>query len=190
MVGGEETATTQQMMFEPGARMDYPTGAEVRVIDDFLPQDIFELARTESEKMYRHGKNFRTNESWGQHLIKNSVPVMITHVMDQQVNDGIAVRVSDMGEYSQRTLYHYWPVGSYIPWHDDGHHKAAVTLYLSEHDVDDGGYFMYDDGKGIKAVRPKLNRAVFVTGGIHHCVTTVNAGSKIRRSLQVWLRQP
>jgi len=174
--------------FTPGEQLNYPDYAKVSVIDDFLPKDMFERACAESKKLYKQGKNFRTNESWGQHLRKSSTPVMITNVTDQQVNDSIAVEVSRIGKYSQRTIYHYWPVGSYLPWHNDGRHKAAVTLYLSEHYVDDGGYFMYDAGNGIKAVLPKPNRAVFITGGIYHCVTTVNSGSSIRRSLQVWLR--
>jgi Rps23 Pro-64 3,4-dihydroxylase Tpa1-like proline 4-hydroxylase len=112
---------------------------------------------------------------------------MITKVTDGVINDGIASSVVNLGEHRQAPLYQYWPVGSYIPWHNDGYHKAAITIYLTEHDKDDGGYFMYDDGHGIKAVMPKPNRAVFVTGGLSHCVTTVNQGSPIRRTIQVWL---
>ena len=174
-------------MFEPGERMDYPDHAEVRVIDDFLPANIFLKAQQDSDEMYQRGENFRTNSGWGQHLIKNSTPVMITKVTDGAIKDGMAAGVARIGEYDQVPLYHYWPTGSYIPWHNDGGHKAAITIYLTEHDIDDGGYFMYDDGHGIKAVRPKPNRAVFVTGGLSHCVTTVNPGSVLRRTIQVWL---
>ena len=175
-------------MFEPGARVDYPDHAEVQVIDNFLPDDIFRQAQEDSQRLYENGEHFRTNVAWGQHLIKHSAPVMITNVLDGVINDGIASGVAKIGEYQQKTLYQYWPVGSYIPWHNDGSHKAAITIYLSEHDIDDGGYFMYDDGHGIKAVRPVPNRAVFVTGGLYHCVTTVNVGSAMRKSIQVWLR--
>jgi hypothetical protein len=175
------------MIFEPGARMDHPDHAEVRVIDDFLSNDILHQAQEDSRMLYEHGKNFRTNSAWGQHLIKHSVPVMITDVLDGRINDAVATGVAEIGNYQQRTLYHYWPPGSYIPWHNDGGHRAAVTVYLSEHGNDDGGYFMYDDGHGIRAVKPKPNRAVFITGGLYHCVTTVNAGSGMRRSIQVWL---
>ena len=174
-------------MFQPGERMDYPDHAEVRIIDDFLPNDMFLNAQEDSQKLYEHGEGFRTNSDWGQHLIKHSAPVMISNVLDNKITDGIASSIAKIGEYQQKTLYQYWPVGSYIPWHNDGGHKAAITIYLSEHDINDGGYLMYDDGRGIKAVRPKPNRAVFITGGLYHCVTTVNTGSAIRRSIQIWL---
>ena len=110
---------------------------------------------------------------------------MVNEQIIQHINDKVKQHI---GDYKTESVYQYWPAGSYIAWHGDGSHKAALTIYLSEHDNNDGGYFMYDDGKGIKAIKPKPNWAVFVTGGIYHCVTTINQGSPIRRTIQVWLR--
>lgn len=191
MVGREETATAQQVTFDPGSQLDYPKGAEVTTIKDMLDASVFEMADNESANLYEHGEYFRNSKGWGDHLIKTSTPVMITNVMNKDINQHIQDKVHQLiGDYNTRSVYQYWPVGSYIPWHGDGLHKAALTIYLSQHGIDDGGYLMYDDGKGIKAIRPVPNRAVFVTGGIYHTVTTVNQGSALRRTIQVWLQDP
>lgn len=177
------------MTFDPGSPLDYPEGSRVTTTDIFLDPVAFETADDESLNLYKHGEYFRNSKAWGDHLVKSSTPVLITNVVNAQINKAIQDKVNQhIGEYNTTAVYQYWPVGSYIAWHGDGYHKAALTIYLSEHDNNDGGYFMYDDGKGLKAIRPKPNRAVFVTGGMHHCVTTVNQGSPIRRTIQVWLK--
>ena len=188
MVGRKEIATAQQVTFDPGSQLDYQKGAEVRSIQNILDTSVLDIADAESANLYKHGEYFRTNKGWGDHLVKSSTPVLITNLVNEQINQHINDKVKQhVGDYSTKAVYQYWPAGSYITWHGDGLHKAALTIYLSEHDKDDGGYFMYDDGKGIKAIMPKPNRAVFVTGGIYHCVTTVNQCSPIRRTIQVWL---
>tara|TARA_X000001382_G_scaffold128464_1_gene118229 strand:- start:3920 stop:4462 length:543 start_codon:yes stop_codon:yes gene_type:complete len=177
--------------FNPGSQLDYPKGAKVTTIKDILDAPVFDIADNESANLHQHGEYFRNSKGWGDHLVKTSTPVMITNVMNKDINQHIQEKVHQLiGDYNIRSVYQYWPAGSYIPWHGDGSHKAALTIYLSQHDKDDGGYFMYDDGKGIKAIRPVPNRAVFVTGGIYHTVTTVNQGSALRRTIQVWLRDP
>ena len=191
MVGREETATAQQVTFDPGSQLDYPKGAEVTTIKDILDASVFKIADNESVNLHEHGEYFRNSKGWGDHLVKTSTPVMITNVMNKEINQHIQDKVHQLiGDYNTRSVYQYWPAGSYIPWHGDGLHKAALTIYLSQHGIDDGGYFMYDDGKGIKAIRPVPNTAVFVTGGIKHTVTTVNQGSALRRTIQVWLQDP
>jgi len=188
MVGGKETTTTQQVTFDPGSQLDYPKGAEVRSTQQILDESMFKLADEESVNLYKYGEHFRNSKGWGDHLVKSSTPVLVTNLVNEQINQHINDKVKQhIGDYKTASVYQYWPAGSYIAWHGDGLHKAALTIYLSEHDNNDGGYFMYDDGKGLKAIRPKPNRAVFVTGGIYHCVTTVNQGSPIRRTIQVWL---
>ena len=191
MVGREETATSQQVTFEPGSQLDYPKASRVTMIESTLDDGVFKTADEESLNLYEHGEYFRNSKGWGDRLVKSSTPVLITNVSNKVINQGIQHKVQEhLGDYKTEAVYQYWPAGSYIPWHNDGRHKAALTIYLSEHDDDAGGYFMYDDGNGIKAIKPKPNRSVFVTGGINHCVTTVNQGSSLRRSIQVWLKDP
>ena len=58
---------------------------------------------------------------------------------------------------------------SVIYLNDDAGHDAAMTIYLSEHHMNDGGYFMHkkmvhtENGpqEEIVAIPPKINRAIF-----------------------------
>ena len=191
MVGGEETTTTQQIMswqFTPGEQLDYQKGAEVRILEDVLNPDILSVARGEVANLYEHGNHFRTNRGWGEKLLHNSTPVLITTISNKSINSEIQRVTRALDLTVSESVYQIWTPGSYIPWHNDGHHNGALTVYLSEHDKDAGGYFMYDDGKGIKAVKPKINRAVMVKGGIYHCVSTVNQGSGLRTTIQIWCK--
>ena len=174
--------------FTPGEPLDYQSGAEVRILEDVLSAEVVSEAKREAEDLYEHGKHFRTNRGWGKRLLRNSTPVLITTISNQSVNKEIERVAGGLGLTVAESVYQIWTPGSYIPWHDDGQNKGALTVYLSDHDKDDGGYFMYDDGKGIKAVRPKVNRAVMVRGGIYHCVSTVNPGSGLRTTIQVWCK--
>ena len=183
--------------FTPGEQLDYPAGAHIKIIDDFLSADTLAEAQKDAQLLYKHGEYFRTNQTWGQHLVKNSGTVLITNVMNEAVNKGLQQAVEDKlpdYQYTEEQLYNraagntplyqMWPAGSYIPWHNDGGHTASVTIYLNDQHRDDGGFFMYDDGKGVKAVMPKANRAVFATGGIYHTVTQINPGAPVRHSLR------
>lgn len=189
--------------FTPGEQLDYPAGAHIKIIDDFLPTAVFEIARKESEELHKNGKGFWTNQGWPSHLIQHSTAVLVTDVQNDLINAVIRKEirkiVGDIGlknfsvdnnANNKTALYQIWTPGSYIPWHNDvvstADKEFSLTIYLSEHGMDDGGYYMYDDGKGIKAVKPKPNRAILTTGGIHHCVTTVNTGAPARRTIQMW----
>jgi len=175
--------------FTPGEQLDYHADARVKVINKMLDDTVLQTASDDSLNLYKNGEHFKNSRVWGDHLVKNSTPVMLTNVVNNEINQAIQDKVKQhIGDHDTTAVYQYWTSGSYIPWHNDGYHKAALTIYLSEHDKDDGGYFMYDDGKGVKAVKPTPNRAVFVTGGIYHCVTTVNQGCPVRRTIQVWLK--
>ncbi len=191
MVGGKEVTTTQQVtwQFSPGEPLDYSDHANITKYNDFLDNDIIDTAITEADKIGRAGQyDLRTSKAWHPRIVKNSAPVLIARVKDQAVLDNIEKHVKDkIGDYSINPMYYYWTQLSYIPWHNDGDHKGALTIYLLDQDVDAGGYFMYDDGKGIKAIRPMRNRAVLQQGGIYHCVSTVNVGYPTRITMQVWL---
>ncbi len=179
-------------MLEPGSPLDYPAHAKVITTDGLLDVDVFKRLDNESLHLQKNGLHFRTSAGWDPEAVKSSTPVVQHDIMDQELIDEIQKSVREhVGDYNIDSLYHqYWPAGSYITWHRDRRDKAAMSIYLSAHHNDDGGYFMYDDGKGVKAVKPKPNRSVCVSGGIYHCVTTVNQGSLTRRSIQVWLRDP
>ena len=173
--------------FTPGEQLDYQKGAEVRILEDVLNPDILSEAKQESENLYEHGNHFRTNRGWGDKLLHKSTPVLITTISNQSINSEIQRVTRALDLTVSESVYQIWTPGSYIPWHNDGDHRGALTIYLLDQDLDAGGYFMYDDGKGIKAIRPMRNRAVLQQGGIYHCVSTVNVGYPTRITMQVWL---
>ena len=164
----------------------------VTVFDNFLPKDQFDLLDRQSGHMVTHG-SWKTHKLWGDHLVLDSAPVLLGDlhsVHQEEINSSVAAAVGEkIGQFTQRTVLQHWYPGSYIPWHDDGVHHAALTLYLSDHKEDDGGWFMHEEDGEVKLVRPVPNRAVFVKGGTRHCVTAVNGHAPIRRTLQVWLKQ-
>jgi len=188
-------------MLDPGSPLDYPEHDRVITTDGILGADAFKKLDEESLHLHKNGLHFRTSAGWADEAVRSSTPVVQHNLVNKELINEIRKSVREhVGDYNIDSLhtvgsqyqpgglYHqYWPAGSYITWHRDRRVKAAMTIYLSEHDNDDGGYFMFDDGKGVKAVKPKPNRSVCVIGGIPHCVTTVNQGSPVRRTIQVWL---
>ena len=61
MVGGEETATSQQVTFDPGSQLDYPKGSEVTIIESILDDGVFKTADEESLNLYKHGEYIRNS---------------------------------------------------------------------------------------------------------------------------------
>lgn len=162
----------------------------IQQFENFLDQSMLYKAQQLSQKYLAEGHHFRTNANWNHSIVKNSAPVLITPLDDTEIKDHInkMIRKHVGHGHCPSPMIYYWNPGSYIPWHDDGNHpNGAVTIYIStEHDPDAGGYFMYKEKDGIRAVAPENNRALYVRG-LQHCVTTVNTGTKTRKTIQCFL---
>jgi len=80
------------------------------------------------------------------------------------------------------------PRGSYVNWHTDKT-PVGISIYLNDFwDRDWGGLFLYDDGSGIKGIKPEFNMAVVASSGIPHCVSPVSLISgEHRYSIQIFL---
>ena len=92
-------------------------------------------------------------------------------------------------DIKSKCKFFYWTEFSYILKHDDdASHDAAMTIYLSEHHMNDGGYFMHKKmvhtkngpQEDIIAIPPKINRAIFQAQGVQHATTAVNAKSQLQ----------
>ena len=77
-------------------------------------------------------------------------------------------------------LLHFMPTGSYMPWHNDKHHKFVATTYLNkEWDWNWGGAFLWVDKNGEnKFLMPEYNTATRYgkekdTEGISHSVSKI-----------------
>jgi hypothetical protein len=80
---------------------------------------------------------------------------------------------------------------SYIPWHNDGNHEAAITIYMNDYwDREWAGAFIYKDGDEYKAIYPEYNKAVFFKSPLDHCTTMPNIQAPLRESLQIFLDRP
>jgi hypothetical protein len=139
--------------------------------------------------------NFTTSlTSWEDNLKKSSSPI-IRYVLNQ--NDTELYKIlkkeieSKIPYYIDNIIIHFSPKLSYIPWHNDGHVMAALTIYLNKNwDINWGGYFLYKESDEIKAIVPDFNLALLQKGGkngVPHCVTTTNIDSDLRISLQLFL---
>ena len=71
-------------------------------------------------------------------------------------------------------MIYYWPVGSYIPWHNDAHASVTATVYCNRYwDRDWGGLFLYEKGDNILAEVPEWNKIVIQTDKDWHSTTSV-----------------
>ena len=175
------------------------TGLEyVEVIEEFLDvDDLFEIKKLSSDIYYGPEHCKRTNASWSKAVVGNSFPVICCQIEDENLLEVLQKKINaNFNGYKIKTAsFFYWTEFSYIPWHDDAGHDAAMTIYLSEHHMNDGGYFMHkkmvhtENGpqEEIVAIPPKINRAIFQAQGVQHATTAVNAKSPLRKTIQIFL---
>ena len=175
------------------------TGLEhIEVIEEFLDvDDLFEIKRLSSDIYYGPEHCKRTNASWSSAVVGNSFPVVCALIEDEELLEVLQKKITaNFKKYKIKAAsFYYWTEFSYIPWHDDASHDAAITIYLSDHHENDGGYFMYkkmvhtENGpqEEIVAIPPKINRAIFQAQGVQHATTAVNAKSSLRKTIQIFL---
>jgi hypothetical protein len=132
--------------------------------------------------------------SWSKYLQNSSTPIVryvlnknddtIFQLLKKEIENKIPYYINDM-------VIHFSPKLSYIPWHNDGHVAAALTIYLNKNwDVNWGGYFLYKLNDEVKAIKPEFNLGILQEGGengLPHCVTTTNIDADLRISLQLFL---
>ena len=160
----------------------------ITVTDDFLEPDFFFNVNVLSKQIYTSADcELKTNASWNNNVVLTSNTVLIHEIQDI---DTLKTLQQQFEEYIITPSFFYWTQMSYIPWHDDGGHHAAMTIYLSDHEENDGGYFMYEKSDGtIEAIQPKSNRAIFQSNGVRHSVTSVSLGAPIRRTIQIFMKK-
>ncbi len=128
-----------------------------------------------------HSKNtanlrasYPTN-NWHPNIIQDSAPVLIYDIDDKDtelLNKELKQKIDFEG--NAKFLIYYWPTGSYIPWHDDGHYKKVGTLYCNGFwHRDWGGAFLYEDGDRILAEYPEHNKLVVQKDNTWHSTTPV-----------------
>jgi len=174
---------------------------KVSVFENFLsPDDLFNVKELSNEIYYSPDHCKSTNAGWTKAVIGNSFPVVCCKIEDEKLLEvlqkkidetaNVSVRWHGRGEYEIKSAsFFYWTEFSYIPWHDDAGHDAAMTIYLSGHDENDGGYFMYKRQEEIVAIPPVMNRAILQVEGVPHSTTALNSRSPIRKTIQIFLQK-
>lgn len=174
----------------------------IKIINNFLPSDVFEEAHNLSNKVIKnphitdpagnHQHLLYSNYVWPDNIVHDSMPVLchripISSVIFKKISEAVYNQVEMQARH---ILLYYWSVYSYIPWHDDGHQHAGLTIYLNKKwDRDDGGLFLYNEGDGIRGVVPSPNLGVFQNSGILHSTTPVLPRGKLRQTIQVWFNE-
>jgi len=162
----------------------------IKFYNEFLsPDALFYARRLSTEIYYSPDCNLKTNAAWDDGLILSSFPI-ISHV----IQDETLIQILDMHlknifpDVTYNACFHYFTQFSFIPWHDDTTHDAAMTIYLNDVDENSGGYFMYKEDGEIKAIQPKTNLAIF-NKDVEHCTSAVHANSKLRQSIQIFFKK-
>jgi Rps23 Pro-64 3,4-dihydroxylase Tpa1-like proline 4-hydroxylase len=161
-------------------------------IDNLLPHDLLvDTAHAAENVLISNRYNLSSNFSWNNDIILDSAPVL-THLIDKdsKLYKDLRQCIVDKTDMDSRSeidiMFYYWSVFSYIPWHDDCHVDSALTLYLNpDWDENWGGYFMYEDGDEVKAIKPQGNMAIY-NKTVKHCTTPVHIGGKMRVTMQVF----
>lgn len=168
----------------------------VEILDNFFDKNLArEISDIAKKNLFSHKTSLFSNFSWIPGVVKDSYPVLIRKIKDEQDFKELEKIVEEVVEKKTGLTnitdiyFYYWTRHSYIPWHNDSHANFAFSIYLNEvWKPDYGGYFLYTLGgrEDIRAVMPKFNTAVLQYGGVKHCTTPVNWDGYIRISMQIF----
>ena len=157
----------------------------ITIYEDFLTQDnLFNLVSLSNE-IYTSGEYvLRTNASWTSEILGNSFPIINYKIEDTEILEMLQNKLTTYKIKS--ASFFYFTEHSFIPWHNDAGHGAALTIYLSSHDENNGGYFLYKEEDELRAIAPKLNRAVLQENSVRHATTAVHSRANLRKTLQIF----
>ena len=137
----------------------------------------------------------RSNFHWTPTIRKSSAVVLVRNyddVLSRLILDGlITAGIVDHSNYS--VMNYAWTRFSYIPWHNDGSHSEAITIYLNEKwDADWGGLFLYkDEEDGIRGFAPSFNCGLKNLTNVLHCTTPVSLEApEPRFTVQIFPKKP
>jgi hypothetical protein len=169
---------------------------KIELYENFLSEELF-LELKEYVKKLKSNKatEFTTSTTvWPVDNIMYSTPILryILSENNIELHNKIIKTIKEKTEfYGGIIVLHMWPPLSYLGWHTDDHVKAAFTLYINDNWNEDwGGYLMYEnDNEQVECIKPKKNLGVLQQNNVRHCVSTINSGSEMRISLQIFLEK-
>lgn len=154
----------------------------IKVYKNFFDSDCLKLIEESIEKS-KNTANLRTSypsNNWGSDIIHQSAPVMVYDMQDVDIlrerltDNKSQIKHLDIDFTTAQFMIYYWPVGSYIPWHNDAHATWTATLYCNKvWDMDWGGLFLYKEEDKILAEVPEWNKLIIQTDKEWHCTTSI-----------------
>lgn len=165
--------------------------SDVRVINNFLSIPLL-------KEIHEHIVNLKfswtQNDAWDSDLRVGSIPIAIADLtpFKERIIEETLVHLPELkGLEVPQPMFYSCPQMASIGWHED-YYPSSISIYLNEYwDRQWGGFFMYEDGSEIKAIKPEFNMAVIVPPNIQHSVTQVAHYSPVRRfSIQLFFVEP
>lgn len=164
---------------------------------DFLSENTLSLLDEKINSIFNHKSQtpiFTSNiTNWDIGLVQNSTPILRYIITNEDLELFTILKKeieNKIPYYVNGIILHICPKFSYIPWHNDGGHSAALSIYINkEWKPNWGGYFMYMNEDEILAIKPKRNLAVLQKGGLWHSVSTINSDADYRISIQCFLNK-
>lgn len=166
---------------------------KVTKYDNFINSKLLEEIQKLAKNCISLKKSkFTNHEMWPEYVVKDSEQVLVWDIKNE--NENLFKKISDYivletGYKDVLCCYLYcWKQSSFIPWHTDAEHNAALTIYLNNFwDRDWGGYFMYYDNDDIKCIIPEENLAILQENNPLHSTTMTTPSSSDRITLQLFL---
>jgi hypothetical protein len=164
---------------------------KVKIFENFLELDFIKKLKFKVHNEIPKSV-WRSNIAWGEDVIKSSAPILINNLdNDKNICDYFRNKYDNMfpelKDKEMKISYFLFPRLSYIPFHDDGNHFFASTIYLNEEwHVDNGGLFLYKEENEIKAVVPKFNLALTNSNNIIHGTSLTTIDAPYRETIQIF----
>ena len=147
----------------------------IKIYKNFFDLDCLKYIEEQIERS-KNTAYLRTSyptNAWQGDIIHQSTPIMIydmsdgTDILLKRLKEIMDIKISNF-------MIYYWPVGSYIPWHNDNQKNFTATLYCNRvWDRNWGGLFLYEEGDKILAEVPEWNKLIVQTNKEWHSTTSV-----------------
>jgi hypothetical protein len=164
--------------------------------NNFLPLDfakeLHELAINVISGKSNEKFFFWTNKSWPEYIVKESSEVICINLDENRFNkikeilskNNLNIKNFNDGDFA---MIYIWNKNSYIPYHNDGDTRKAITVYLNEDwEFNDGGLFLWQNKSKWEVVLPEYNVCILNDEDDIHATTPVTS-NKPRITLQVFI---
>jgi Rps23 Pro-64 3,4-dihydroxylase Tpa1-like proline 4-hydroxylase len=159
----------------------------ISIYENVLEEQFCKFLLKNSLQELSSGKEFsRSNLHWEPNIVKASTLVLVrdyNEILKKMILSQL-LKKSIIDNCDYVVMNYAWSKLSYIPWHNDGHRKTAITIYLNEiWDENWGGIFLYKDKKTnhIKGYIPKFNTAIKNDSHVIHSTTMVSLDAEVPR---------